>query len=119
VFIAALDPSLLNTDTNPTGLDGTLFTAALAAAVKDRDAFLHQFYADFYKTDETLGTRINSGIVESYWKTACSATGLLLSGSGDHLDNRLPDRCRQDRGLRHRRLDRPRDTARTYSLITP
>ena len=42
VFIAALEPYLLKTDTNPTGLDVTVFAAALAAAVKDRYAFMRR-----------------------------------------------------------------------------
>jgi non-heme chloroperoxidase len=74
VFIAALGPFLLKTDTNPTGLDGTVFAAALAAAVKDRYAFLHKFYADVYNTDDTLGSRISSDVVDSSWKAACSAS---------------------------------------------
>ena len=74
VFIAALEPFLLKTDTNPTGLDGTVFAAALAAAVKDRYTFLHQFFADVYHTDETLSTRIGSDVTESSWKPAWSAS---------------------------------------------
>jgi pimeloyl-ACP methyl ester carboxylesterase len=74
VFIAALEPYLLKTATNPTGLDGTVFTAALAAAVKDRYAFFDQFYADAYNTDETLDTRISRDTIDSFWKAACSAS---------------------------------------------
>ena len=68
------EPFLLKTDTNPAGLDGTVFAAALAAAVKDRYAFLHRFYADVYNTDETLGIRISGDVIESSWKAACSAS---------------------------------------------
>ena len=71
VFIAALEPFLLKTDTNPLGLDGTVFVATLAAAVRDRYAFIRQFYADAYNTDETLGIRINPDVIESFWKAAC------------------------------------------------
>jgi non-heme chloroperoxidase len=74
VFIASLGPFLLKTDTNPTGLDVTVFAAALAAAVKDRYAFMHQFYAEAYNTDETLGIRTSSGVIDSSWKAACSAS---------------------------------------------
>ncbi len=73
VFIAALEPFLLKTDTNPNGLDGSVFTEALAAAVKDRYAFFRQFYADVYNTDENVGTRISRHVIESAWKEACSA----------------------------------------------
>jgi non-heme chloroperoxidase len=74
VVIAALEPYLLRTDTNPAGLDGAVFASALAAAVKDRYAFLHQFYADVYNTDETLGIRISDDVIESSWKAACSGS---------------------------------------------
>ena len=74
VFIAALEPYLLKTNTNPTGLDGSVFALALAAAVKDRYAFFHQFYADVYNTDETLGIRISDGVIESSWEVACSGS---------------------------------------------
>ena len=74
VFIAALQPFLLKTDTNPDGLDGSVFTAALTAAVKDRYAFFRRFYADVYNTDETLDTRISGHAIENSWETACSAS---------------------------------------------
>ena len=74
VFIAALEPFLLRTDSNPTGLDGAVFASCLAASVKDRYAFLHQLYADIYNTDETLGTRISGEVIESSWKSACSGS---------------------------------------------
>lgn len=74
VFIAALAPLLLKSDTNPTGLDGAVFVAALAAAVKDRRTFLHRFYQDVYNTDETLGVRISADVIERAWKAACSAS---------------------------------------------
>jgi non-heme chloroperoxidase len=74
VFISALEPFLLKTDTNPDGLEGSVFTAALADAVKDRYAFLRRFYADVYNTDETSGTRISGHVIESSWKAACSAS---------------------------------------------
>jgi non-heme chloroperoxidase len=74
VFIAALEPYLLRTDTNPAGLDGAVFASALAAVVKDRYAFLHQFYADVYNTDETLGIRISGDVIESSWQVACSGS---------------------------------------------
>jgi len=74
VFIAALEPFLLRTDTNPTGLDGTVFAAALAAAVKDRCAFLQQFYTDVYNADEAAASRICIDVIESSWQAAHSAS---------------------------------------------
>ncbi|MCX5042337.1 alpha/beta hydrolase [Aldersonia sp. NBC_00410] len=74
VFIAALEPYLLRTDTNPAGLDGVVFASALAVAVKDRYTFLHQFCADVYNTDETLGIRVSGDVIESSWQVACSGS---------------------------------------------
>jgi len=74
VFVAALEPFLLRTDTNPAGLDAMVIASALAAAVKDRYAFLRQLYADVYNTDETLGIRISDDVLESSWKEACSGS---------------------------------------------
>lgn len=74
VFIAALPPFLLRTDTNQTGVDGSVLAAALAAAVRNRHAFLRRFYLDAYNADETRGTRISRNVIESHWKTACSAS---------------------------------------------
>lgn len=74
VFIAGLQPFLLRTDTNPAGLDCAVLASALAAAAKNRYAFLQQFYADAYNTDETLGIRISADVIESFWKAACSGS---------------------------------------------
>ncbi len=74
VFIAALEPFLLRTDTNRAGVDGAVFASALAAVVKDRYAFLRQLCADVYNTDETLGVRITGDAIERCWKMACSGS---------------------------------------------
>ena len=74
VFIAALAPYLVRTDANPAGLDGAVLASALAALIKDRYAFFHQFCDDVYNTDETLGTRISGDVVESLWQAACSGS---------------------------------------------
>jgi len=38
VFMASIEPYLLKTDDNPTGVDGTVFANTMSAAVKDRYA---------------------------------------------------------------------------------
>lgn len=78
VFIAALEPYLLRTDTNLSGLDGAVFASVLAAVVKDRYAFLRQFYENVYNTDETLGSRISGEVIESSWQAACSGSAYAL-----------------------------------------
>jgi pimeloyl-ACP methyl ester carboxylesterase len=74
VFIAALEPFLLESNANPEGLDGNAFGTTIAAAVKDRYAYFREFYADVYNVDETLGNRISDEEMETSWRAGCSAS---------------------------------------------
>ena len=74
VFMAPLEPYLLKTDDNPAGVDGTVFAATLSAAVKDPCAYFRDFYANFYNTDENLGTRVSEKVVETSWHVASSTS---------------------------------------------
>ena len=84
VFIAALEPFLLKTDDNPDRRRTARSSTALASRGQRPVRLLHQFYADVYNTDETLGTRISERLIESSWKAACSGVGLCLGRRGDH-----------------------------------
>jgi non-heme chloroperoxidase len=55
VFVAPLVPYLLRTDGNPAGVEGTVFTDAMAAAVKDYHAYCTEFCANLYNVDEHAG----------------------------------------------------------------
>ncbi|MFC4949779.1 alpha/beta fold hydrolase [Pseudonocardia sp. GCM10023141] len=73
VFLASLEPFLIQTDDNPTGVPQTVFDGILAAAKSDRYAWFTQFYNDFYNLDENLGTRIGEDVVRASWNTATNA----------------------------------------------
>ncbi|MFF8918845.1 alpha/beta fold hydrolase [Streptomyces sp. NPDC015032] len=73
-FLASLEPFLLKTDGNPTGVDGSVFEGILEAVSKDRYAYFTDFYRDFYNLDEYLGTRISDEVVRASWNTAAGAS---------------------------------------------
>lgn len=69
-FLAPLQPFLLETDDNPTGVPQSVFDGIKAAAKGDRFAWFTAFYQDFYNLDETLGSRISQEVVTASWNTA-------------------------------------------------
>ncbi|MFI2351785.1 alpha/beta fold hydrolase [Streptomyces sp. NPDC019443] len=73
-FLAGLEPYLLKTDDNPTGVDRTVFEGILAAVTQDRYAYFTDFYQAFYNLDENLGTRISEDVVRANWATAAGAS---------------------------------------------
>jgi pimeloyl-ACP methyl ester carboxylesterase len=48
VLISAVTPYLMKTESNPEGVDGKVFDEMIEGLVKDRPAFLHQFFPKFY-----------------------------------------------------------------------
>ncbi|MCX4860679.1 alpha/beta hydrolase [Streptomyces canus] len=74
VFLASLEPFLLKTDDNPTGVDQAVFDGILDAVTKDRYAYFDAFYQDFYNLDETLGSRISEAAVRNSWNVAAGAS---------------------------------------------
>ncbi|WP_405747284.1 alpha/beta fold hydrolase [Streptomyces canus] len=74
VFLASLEPFLLKTDDNPTGVDQSVFDGILDAVTKDRYAYFDAFYQDFYNLDETLGSRISEAVVRNSWNVAAGAS---------------------------------------------
>lgn len=72
-FLASLEPFLLKTDDNPTGVDQSVFDGIQAAARGDRYAWFGQFYNDFYNLDENLGSRISEEVVRSSFAVASGA----------------------------------------------
>jgi non-heme chloroperoxidase len=73
VFLASLEPYLIKTADNPTGVDQSVFDGILATARKDRYAWFTQFYNDFYNLDENLGSRISEEAVRNSWNVAAGA----------------------------------------------
>ena len=74
VFLASLEPFLLKTDDNPTGVDQAVFDGILDAVTKDRYAYFDAFYQDFYNLDETLGSRISEAAVRNSWNVAAGSS---------------------------------------------
>ncbi|MFG2006284.1 alpha/beta fold hydrolase [Spirillospora sp. NPDC048911] len=73
-FLGMLEPFLLKTDDNPGGVDQSVFDGILAAVKADRYAYFDAFYADFYNTDENLGTRLSEAALRSSWNVAAGAS---------------------------------------------
>ncbi|MFC1436724.1 alpha/beta hydrolase [Streptacidiphilus sp. N1-10] len=69
-FLAPIEPFLLQTPDNPTGLPAGVFDGIIAAAQKDRYAWFTNFFNDFYNLDENLGTLISPEAVRGSWVTA-------------------------------------------------
>ena len=69
-FLAPLEPFLLQTEGNPTGLPQEIFDGIIAAAKADPYAFYTSFYEDFYNLDENLGTRVSPEVVTASWNVA-------------------------------------------------
>jgi peroxiredoxin len=76
VFLASLEPYLIKTSNNPTGVDQSVFDGILATARSDRYAWFTQFYQDFYNLDETLGSRISEEALRNSWNVAAGAGAL-------------------------------------------
>jgi peroxiredoxin len=69
-FLAPIEPFLLQTPDNPTGLPAAVFDGIVSAAEKDRYAWFTSFFDDFYNLDVNLGTRISEQAVRGSWVTA-------------------------------------------------
>ncbi|MFJ6087945.1 alpha/beta fold hydrolase [Streptomyces sp. NPDC092369] len=74
VFLASLEPFLLKTDDNPTGVPQEVFDGISAAVTKDRYAYFSAFYQDFYNLDETLGSRISEEALRNSWNVAAGSS---------------------------------------------
>jgi len=72
-FLASLEPFLLQTDDNPTGLPQSGFDDIAATARADRFAWFTSFFENFYNLDETLGSRISEEALRASWATAAAS----------------------------------------------
>ena len=75
-FLAPLEPFLLKTDDNPTGVDRDVFDGIATAAKADRFAWFTGFYENFYNLDQNLGSRISQEAVTASWNTATGSAPL-------------------------------------------
>jgi peroxiredoxin len=70
VFIGALQPFMLKTDENPSGVPQETVDGMLDTIKADRYAFFTGFLQNFYNTDENLGTRISEEALRNSWQLA-------------------------------------------------
>lgn len=82
-FLASLEPFLLHTDDNPTGVPAEVFDGIKQAAKADRYAWFDDFFANFYNLDETLGSRISEAAVRGSWSVAAGASWFASSAVVD------------------------------------
>lgn len=80
-FLASLQPFLLQTDENPTGVPAKVFADIEAAATADRYAWFDDFYKDFYNLDENLGSRVGESAVRASWSTAAASSWFVAAGA--------------------------------------
>lgn len=78
-FLAPLQPFLLQTEDNPTGVPQEVFDGILEAVTTDRYAYFADFYADFYNTDETLGSRLSEQALRNSFTVAAGASWFASS----------------------------------------
>ncbi|MGI5404610.1 alpha/beta fold hydrolase [Streptomyces sp. CA-135486] len=80
-FLASLEPFLLKTDDNPTGVPQEVFDGILAAVKADRYAYFTDFYKSFYNTDDTLGSRLSEEALRNSWNVAAGASWFASSAA--------------------------------------
>ncbi len=69
-FLGCLQPFLLQTDDNPTGVPRDVFEGIETAARADRYAWFENFFNDFFNTDENLGSRLSEAALRANFATA-------------------------------------------------
>ncbi|MFH8885238.1 alpha/beta fold hydrolase [Streptomyces californicus] len=69
-FLGSLQPFLLQTPDNPTGVPQSVFDGIAEQAEADRYAWYESFFVDFFNTDETLGSRLSEAALRANWITA-------------------------------------------------
>lgn len=74
VFIAPLQPFMLQTDENPAGVPQEVIDGMLEATKADRYAFFTGFFENFYNLDENLGNRMSEEALRASWQMAANAS---------------------------------------------
>ena len=78
-FLGSLEPFLLKTDDNPTGLDPSVRDDLLKSATSDRYAWYENFFANFYNTDQYLGSRLSEAALRGSWNVASASAPYAAS----------------------------------------
>lgn len=74
VLMAPVPPFLLKTADNPEGVDQSVFDGIMKAIVKDRPAYLSEFFREFFNVDVLLGERISNYAIQACWNVAAGAS---------------------------------------------
>ena len=74
MIISGVPPFLLKTPATPHGVDQSVFDGIQAAIANDRLAYLTEFLAAFFNTDELLGKRVSEEAVRDNWNVAAGAS---------------------------------------------
>jgi non-heme chloroperoxidase len=74
VLIGTIPPFVLKTDDNPEGVDGAVFDGIKEAVLKDRFAYLKDFFDNFYNVDVLGGTRISDQAWQASFNVAAGAS---------------------------------------------
>lgn len=81
VFIASLEPYLLQADDNPGGVPQAVFDGLMEAVTADRYAFFTEFFQNFYNSATFLGTpRLSQEVMTAGWNLA-TAGGATASAA--------------------------------------
>ncbi|MGO4858151.1 alpha/beta fold hydrolase [Arthrobacter sp. 2MCAF14] len=74
VFLASLEPFLLQTADNPGGVPQSVFDGLSEAVISDRYAFFTEFFNNFYNASTFLGThRLSPEAVTASWNLAAQS----------------------------------------------
>ncbi len=74
VFLASLEPFLLQTADNPGGVPQSVFDGLSEAVISDRYAFFTEFFNNFYNASTFLGThRLSEESVRASWNLAAQS----------------------------------------------
>ncbi|HEY8700609.1 MAG TPA: alpha/beta hydrolase [Arthrobacter sp.] len=78
-FLGSLEPFLLQTEDNPSGVPQSVFDGLTEAVTADRYAFFTEFFRNFYNTDTFLGTpRLSQEALSASWNVA-ARSGAIAS----------------------------------------
>ena len=74
VFLASLEPYVLQSDDNPGGVPQSVFDGLMESVTADRYAFFTDFFRNFYNSDTFLGTpRLSQEVMNAGWNLAAKA----------------------------------------------
>ena len=76
-----MEPFLLQTEDNPTGVPQEIFDGILAAVTTDRYAYFTDFYKSFYNTEENLGNRLSEEALRNSWNVAAGSSWFASSAA--------------------------------------